>query len=156
MKFDELIRRANQRLVELGLDQVQDARVSGQFNERNVRFLRFSGVLTKPDGQGSAARWSDLHVQQLITCRALQATGLSVNEASRQINGLNFEHLQALAVETLASIKEHQIKTRDDGQVEPCSAWQITPDFLLVATHRTGISPEKLAQIRRILTHSTP
>lgn len=148
MNLKELIQRANQRLCELGLNLINDGRISGEFNERNVRFMRHSGVLSPADGYGPAARWTDIHLQQLVTARALQAGGCSIHEVGQKMAGLDVGNLRKLETSALESMQA----APEAAQVAPCSAWQVTPDFLLVANRRMGVSPEKLNQIRRILT----
>jgi hypothetical protein len=149
--LNDLINRANARLAELGLDQVGDGRVAPAFSPRNVRFLRQAGVISRPDGQGPAARWGEIHLLQLMATRALQAGGLSLGEAKDRIAGLDAAALQTLLTEAVATWREPRAEP-----VSPCSAWQLTPEFLLVSTRRTGISPGKLNLIRRILDSPNP
>lgn len=149
MKFDELILQANSRLSELGLDQLPDGRLADRLAPRSVRFLRQAGVISRPDGIGSGAQWNETHLQQLVTVRALQAAGLSINEIRDRIQGLDLEHLRALASEALASWKREDVGSTD---ISPCSSWQLTPEFILVSTRRAGLPPEKLEQIRKILS----
>jgi len=149
MKFDELIRIGNARLAEQGLDQLTDGRVADRLAPRNVRFLRQAGLISRPEGVGSGAQWGDIHLQQLVTVRALQAGGLSINEIRDRIQGLDIEHLQQLANEALAAWKSAE---PSGTEVSPCSSWQLTPEFILVSTRRTGLPADKLEQIRRILS----
>ncbi len=153
MKFDELIRQANSRLSELGLDQLPDGRLADRLAPRSVRFLRQAGVISRPEGVGSGAQWNEIHLQQLITVRSLQAAGLSINEIRDRIQGLDLERLRQLADEAVASWKSEGTGATD---ISPCSSWQLTPEFILVSTHRTGLPPEILEQIRRILSPNRP
>ena len=153
MKFDELIRIANARLTELGLDQLPDGRVAERLAPRNVRFLRQAGVISRPEGVGSGAQWGEIHLQQLLTVRSLQACGRSINEIRDKIQGLDIGNLQQLADESLASWKTGGSTATE---VSPCSSWQLTPEFILVSTRRTGLPPETLEQIRRILSPYRP
>ena len=149
MNFAELIQRANQRLVELGLNNLSDARVAGAFTERNVRFLRQSGVLAPPEGYGPGATWTETHLQQLVTARALQATGKSIVHIAGVISGLDLDALREIEASVMASLAL-------DPPPEPiptCSAWQLTPEFTLVANRRIALSPAKLNQIKRILSN---
>ena len=153
MKFEELIRIANARLTELGLDQLPDGRLADRLAPRSVRFLRQAGVISRPEGAGSGAQWGEIHLQQLITVRALQAAGLSIDAIRERTQGLDLERLRQLAEEALASWKS---ATPGETEVSACSSWQLTPEFILVSTRRTGLPPEKLEQIRRILASVRP
>jgi hypothetical protein len=144
MNLNKLIERANGMLVERGLDHIADGRVSGLFSERTVRFMRQAGVISRPEGQGPAARWSELHMFQLIAARTLQTDGLSISEVRDRINGLDIQGLQALLQEQKPSAPAHYS--------EPCSSWHVAPGFILVSTRRQSISPAVLQQINRLLT----
>lgn len=150
MNLTELILQANQKLTSLGLgDRVRDGRVAETFTERNVRFLRQSGVLSPPEGYGPAAEWSETHLQQLVTARALQATGKSIVRIVEMTAGLDaaaLRKLEATAVESLSLEPPPE-------PIPTCSAWQVTPEFTLVANRRITLSPAKLNQIKRILTN---
>lgn len=150
--LNDLITCANQRLRELGLDQVADGRMADSLNPRNVRFLRQAGVISRPQGQGPAARWGEIHLRQLVATRALQANGMSLNEARDRIAGLDIAALERLEAEAVTAWR----KDPEAAITGTCSAWQLTPDFVLVSTRRTGISPEKLSLIKRILISSSP
>ena len=152
MTLNELIQRANRRLTELGLDQVTDGRVAETLNPRNVRFFRQAGVISRPEGQGPAASWGELHLRQLVATRALQASGLSINDVRDRIAGLDSVELKRLETESVSAWR----KDPEAAITGTCSAWQLTPDFILVSTCRTRIPPEKLALIKRILTTSRP
>lgn len=149
MNLAELIQRANERLAELGLNNLSDARVADAFTERNVRFLRQSGVLAPPDGYGPGATWTDTHLQQLVTARALQASGKSIVRIAAMIAGLDAAALRKIESSVIASLA---VPPPPDP-IPPCSAWQLTPDFILVANRRIGLSPAKLNQIKRILAN---
>jgi hypothetical protein len=153
MKLEELIRAANSRLTELGLDQLADGRVADRLAPRSVRFLRQAGVISRPEGIGSGAQWGEIHLQQLVTVRALQAAGMSIDAIRDHIQGLDLERLEQLAGEALASWKS---PAPDGAEISACSSWQLTPEFILVSTRRTGLPPEKLEQIRRILASVRP
>ena len=144
MNLNQLIERANTRLSELGLDQIGDGRISARFNARNVRFLRQAGVISRPDGHGPGASWSENQLQQLITARALQARGMSVTEVQQRIQGLDSTSLSELEKQSLTIPDEVP-------EIPACSSWQVTPDFILVSTRRQILSPAKLQQIQRIL-----
>lgn len=144
MNLNKLIERANKMLIERKLDHIADGRVSGLFSERTVRFMRQAGVITRPEGQGPAARWSELHLFQLIAARTLQTDGLSISEVRDRINGLDIQGLQALLQEQKPSAPAHY--------AEPCSSWHVAPGFILVSTRRQSISPAVLQQINRLLT----
>lgn len=151
MTLEELIDHANRKLDALGLRHLADGRIKPDFNERRARFFRLARVLAPPQGSGPGARWSDLHVQQLVTARALQAVGMSVAEAAQRMNGIDQAGLERMATEALAQRKD----TSEPGAqppVSPCPAWQLTKDFTLVAHGRVGVSPEQLARIRTILS----
>lgn len=144
MNLNQLIERANTRLSELGLDQIGDGRISARFNARNVRFLRQAGVISRPDGHGPGASWSENHLQQLITARALQARGMSVTEVQQRIQGLDSTKLCELEKQSLTIPDELP-------EIPACSSWQVTADFILVSTRRQILSPAKLQKIQRIL-----
>ncbi len=148
MNLNELIASANHYLAGLGLDRMGDGRVADSLTPRNVRFLRQAGVISRPEGQGSAARWGGIHLRQLVTARILQANGMSISEARDRIAGLDADALSQLEKESVAVWREPSGPELPD----PCSAWQVTPDFILVSTRRASLSPAKLALIRRILT----
>lgn len=150
MTLNELIHKASRRLAELGLDQVADGRVAESLSPRNVRFLRQAGVISRPEGQGPAASWGELHLRQLIATRALQATGVSINEVRDRIEGLDPAALKRLESESVNTMR----KDSETSATSACSAWQLTPDFILVSTSRTRVPPEKLALIKRILSSS--
>jgi hypothetical protein len=150
MTLNELIDHANRRLAELGLDRVADGRVADSLTLRNVRFLRQAGVVSRPDGQGPAAQWGELHLRQLVATRALQSAGLSISEVRDRIAGLDPAALKVIEAEAVNSI------LNDSAAIATgtCSAWRITPDFLLVSTSGIRLPPEKLALIKRILDPS--
>ena len=144
MNLNKLIERANEMLVSCGLDHIADGRVSGLFSERTVRFMRQAGVISRPEGQGPAARWSELHLLQLVAARALQTQGFSLTEARDRINGLDLEDLHSLL---------KQKASRPVTQyAEPCSSWHVAPGFILVSLRRQSISPAVLQQINRLLS----
>lgn len=149
MNFTELIHAANLRLSELGLDRLPDGRVADRLVPRNVRFLRQAGVISRPEGRGSGASWGEIHLQQLVTGRAMQANGLSIGQIRDQINGLD---LEALREHELKALEQWHAKREPADEIAPCASWQITPDILLVSTRKDGLSKDKLQQIRRILT----
>lgn len=152
MTLDELVDRARWRFTELGLDQLPDARIASEISARTVRFLRQAGVVSRPSGAGPAASWSELHLEQLLTARALQAQGKSIEEAARSMNGLDETQLRRLREE----LPHATAAPAEQQPAAPCSAWRLTPDFTLVAHSRKGINPEKLRQIQRILTSDSP
>ena len=146
MNLKQLLEITNSDLIERGLDQIADGRVSGLFTERNVRFFRQAGVISRPEGQGPAASWSSLHKHQLLTARFLQAQGLSLQEVRDRING--FEEADLLAI--LQTAPESP-----SPRCEPCSSWNVAPGFILVSTRRKALSSAVLQQIHRLLSEPT-
>lgn len=148
MKLDELIRNANTRLSELGLAR-PDGRVAEWLVPRNVSFLRQAGLISRPEGIGSGASWGDIHLQQLITVRVMQSTGLAISEIRDKIQGLDLEHLHELVDKVLAS---RRVAESAVAEISPCSSWLLTPEYMLVSTGRAKLSQDKLQQIRSILS----
>ncbi len=147
MSLEELISKANNLLVEKGLDQPIDGRVSGMFSERTVRFLRQAGAISRPEGQGSAARWNETHLWQLVTIRSLQASGSSLMEARDRINGLDAEALQGL-------LSQSPSPTSSEPAPPPCRAWQLGNGFFLLNSENQPLPASTIHQIRRILASS--
>lgn len=145
MSLEELISKANNLLVEKGLDQPIDGRVSGVFSERTVRFLRQAGAISRPDGQGSAARWNETHLWQLVAVRALQAEGRSLLEARDRINGLDAEALQGLFSQSPSTT------TSAEPSPPPCRAWQLGNGFFLLNSENQTLPASTIHQIRRLL-----
>ena len=148
MTFDELVRNASKQLAALGLDRPGDGRIASELSSRTVRFLRQADVVSRPEGAGPGAVWSSLHLQQLVTARALQAAGCSVGECAEQIRGLDEKRLVELREHTLAQ----RPKASTEPEIPPCPAWRITPDFTLVAHGKVSLSARQLQEIRKILT----
>lgn len=163
MTLDELVHITSCRLAELGLDRLADGRIAAELSSRTVRFLRQAEVISRPEGAGPAATWGTLHLEQLLTARALQAAGCSVAECAERIRGLDEPHLTILREQTLARLDLSRCSPTPPGQgtspdgnrdthpIEPCAAWRLNPQFTLVATGIATLSRAKLEAIRQIL-----
>lgn len=163
MTLDDLVQHATCRLAELGLDRLADGRIAAELSSRTVRFLRQAEVLSRPEGAGPAATWGTLHLEQLLTARALQAAGCSVAECAERIRGLDEPHLATLREQTLAHLDLTRCPpapagrgtspdaNRDTHPIEPCAAWRLNPRFTLVANGPATLSRAKLEAIRQIL-----
>ena len=163
MTLDELVQISACRLAELGLDRLADGRIAAELSSRTVRFLRQAEVISRPEGAGPAATWGTLHLEQLLTARALQASGCSVAECAERIRGLDESHLATLREQTLATLDLRRSTPTPPGQgtapfddpstppIEPCSAWRLNPNFTLVANGPATLSRAKLEAIRQIL-----
>lgn len=163
MTLDELVHITTCRLAELGLDRLADGRIAAELSSRTVRFLRQAEVLSRPEGAGPAATWGMLHLEQLLTARALQAAGCSVAECAERIRGLDEPHLATLREQTLSQLDLRRSTptpagqggssegSRDTHPIEPCAAWCLSPQFTLVANGPATLSRAKLEAIRQIL-----
>jgi hypothetical protein len=156
--LDQLVSKSCEELSRLGLDRLDDGRIAAAPTARTVRFLRQADVVSRPEGAGPAAEWGGLHLEQIITARALQAAGCSIGECAERMRGLDPGGLAALRDEAL------KIRAASQTPQEPPAppnrhAWQVSPDYLLISTrpgHTTTLSNHQLQEIRRILNPNTP
>lgn len=54
---------------------------------RTIRFYVQEGLLPPPDGERRSAKYSDAHLERLLTIRRLQQDGLSLEAIRRRLGG---------------------------------------------------------------------
>ena len=150
MKFKELLTSVNAQLRDLGLEYSEDGRVQGLFTDRTARYFRQAGILSSPEGQGSGAQWSEIHVLQLIATRVLQNQNKGVQDVQRILNGKSKEDLH----EIIKRFKTAKTKESDDCDIVQSTAWNLGDGFHLMSTDRKAIPQKTLRAIQRILKES--
>jgi len=147
MNLKQLVVTAREALAAAGLDSLPDGRTSPHLDERVVRFLRQAGVVSPPEGHGPGAVWSELHCEQILTCRALQMAGESLGEVKERVRGKNHHALQALRSQVLETLQTPM----PQESAKRCPSWRIGEDFILVSPSGRNVSPAILTQITKLL-----
>lgn len=147
MNLKQLVKATRGALEEEGLDSLLDGRTSQNLDERVVRFLRQAGVVSPPDGHGPGAVWSGLHREQILACRALQMTGMTLAEVAENLRGKDEDALRALRAQVKQALRAPSLP-------EPprrCPSWRIGEDFILVSPSGRSVPPAVLIKLEKLL-----
>tara|TARA_B100001093_G_scaffold502063_1_gene554528 strand:- start:1017 stop:1472 length:456 start_codon:yes stop_codon:yes gene_type:complete len=147
MKFSELLNTVNSRLQDLGLEHSEDGRVQGLFSDRTARYFRQAGVLSPPEGQGSGAIWSDIHVLQLVATRVLQAQGNGVQDVISLLNGKNAKQIEDI----IKNFNRQCLPAEKENSIHATLAWDLGSGFQIISSQNKPIPQKKLQAIKRIL-----
>ena len=147
MNLKQLVKATRGALEEEGLDSLLDGRTSQNLDERVVRFLRQVGVVSPPDGHGPGAVWSGLHREQILACRALQMTGMTLAEVAENLRGKDEDALRALRAQVKQALRAPSLP-------EPprrCPSWRIGEEFILVSPSGRSVPPAVLIKLEKLL-----
>ncbi len=99
-------------------------------SKRTVRYYVQIGLVNRPDGETRAAKYSSLHLEQLMLIKKWTAAGVSLDRIHELLRG------EAPPVPS-------RPKTR--GQIEVCSHVFVSEGIeLVIDPSRSGLSPEQL------------
>lgn len=96
LSLPELVALANQLLPGFLPEDLRDSRQREEVNPRLVRHLTTLGLLDEALRQGREARYTPLHLLQLLVVRRLMAEGYNTGATKKLIAGATEERLEAL------------------------------------------------------------
>ncbi len=92
--LDQLCQEVARMLKEHALmDMQQDQRVSAAPDKRTIRYYTTLGLLDRPEIEGRQARYSERHVLQIVSVKALQSVALPLSEVQSLLYGLTDDEL---------------------------------------------------------------
>lgn len=96
LSLDELVAAANDLLPEILPGDIADQRLKEELTPRLVRHYSSQGGLEEPLREGREARYTYLHLLQLLALRLLQAEGHKTGAVTPLTSSMNEGELEAL------------------------------------------------------------